>query len=250
MCNQKLFHNLRFIMKKILFLITFFGFYFSTYSQSMENKKVLVVWGGWDGHQPKVFADNVIKWLKSNNSDVYESNDLTIYDNYESLVKFDLIIQSVTMGEITSKQVNNLTKAVKNGVGIAGAHGGLADSFRNSTPYQFMIGGQWVEHPGGKVKYKVKMIDDKLTENLSDFEIFSEQYYLHYDPNIDIIATTKFDGKAFHWIEDVIMPVSWKKKYGEGRVFYISIGHDPNEFILHPDAWKLLTRGFIWASRK
>ena len=195
MCNQKLFHNLRFIMKKILFLITFFGFYFSTYSQSMENKKVLVVWGGWDGHQPKVFADNVIKWLKSNNSDVYESNDLTIYDNYESLVKFDLIIQSVTMGEITSKQVNNLTKAVKNGVGIAGAHGGLADSFRNSTPYQFMIGGQWVEHPGGKIDYTVNVLDtnDPISDGIKDFEIKdTEQYYMHIDPNTKVLATTKF----------------------------------------------------------
>ena len=249
MYNQKLFHNLNSTMRKKIYLLTFLVLPFVLNSQSIENKKVLVVWGGWDGHQPKLFADLVVKWLESKNAEIHISNDMDIYDEYETLVKFDLIIQSVTMGEITGNQVKNLTKAVRSGVGIAGAHGGLGDSFRNSTPYQFMIGGQWVEHPGGKVKFEVNLIDDDLTQNLNNFEIFSEQYYMHYDPNIDIIATTKFDGKTYPWIEDVLMPVAWKKYYGKGKVFYISIGHDPNEFVQHQDAWELLTRGFIWSTR-
>ena len=45
------------------------------------------------------------------------------------------------------------------------------------------------------------------------------------------------------------MPVAWKKTFDKGKVFYISVGHDPMEFEKHPDAWKLLTRGFIWAAR-
>ena len=143
---------------------------------------------------------------------------------------------------------------------IAGAHGGLADSFRNKTNYQFMIGGQWVEHPGKIKKFKVNFLEDELTEGLEDFEIETEQYYMHYDPNIEIIATTKFDGKPFSpnnsdlilnptWIENVVMPVAWKKRYGKGKVFYISIGHNPEEFKIHHDAWTLLTRGFKWAMK-
>ena len=61
------------------------------FSQSLENKNILVVWGGMKGHQPKVFADIVIKWLKSQNAKITESNNLEVYDNYESLIKFDLI---------------------------------------------------------------------------------------------------------------------------------------------------------------
>ena len=133
-------------MRKKIYLLTFLVLPFVLNSQSIENKKVLVVWGGWDGHQPKIFADIVVKWLESKNAEIHISNDLSIYDEYESLVKFDLIIQSVTMGEITGNQIKNLTKAVRSGVGIAGAHGGLGDSFRNSTPYQFMIGGQSVSY--------------------------------------------------------------------------------------------------------
>ena len=162
--------------------------------------------------------------------------------------KFDLIIQSVTQGEITPEQEENLIQAVRNGVGFAGAHGGLIDSFRSNAAYHFMTGGQWVEHPGGMVNFKVKIIEDEFTKGIEDFEIFSEQYYIHFDPNIEILATTKFDGINYPWIKDVEMPVVWKKKYGKGKIFYISLGHDPNEFKKHLGAWELLTRGFIWAS--
>ena len=158
------------------------------FSQSLENKNILVVWGGWKGHQPKVFADNVIKWLKSQNAKITESNNFEVYDNYDSLTKFDLIIQSVTLSDISNNQADNLVKAINNGVGIAGAHGGLTDSFRTKTNYQFMIGGQFVAHPGGKVNFEVNMLNDQLTQGLNNFEIFTEQYYMHFDPNIEIIA--------------------------------------------------------------
>jgi uncharacterized protein len=111
-----------------------------------------------------------------------------------------------------------------------------------------MTGGQWVEHPGGMVNFKVEILEDEFTRGIKDFEIFSEQYYIHLDPNIEILATTKFDGINYPWIKDVEMPVVWRKKYGKGKIFYISLGHNPNEFKKHEEAWKLLTRGFIWAS--
>ena len=235
--------------KNTIYLLLFLIFSNISLTQELNNKNVLVVWGGWEGHKPSLFASHVEKWLISQNANYQINNSLNAYDNFKELIKYDLIIQSVTQGKISKNQEANLLKAVRNGVGIAGAHGGLADSFRNNTNYQFMIGGQWVEHPGGKVKFKINMLDDELTQGLNDFEIFTEQYYLHYDPNIEIIANTKFNGETFPWIEDVVMPVSWKKTYGKGKVFYISIGHDPDEFMMHEDGWKLLTRGFVWATR-
>lgn len=235
--------------KNTIYLLLFLIFSNISLTQELNNKNVLVVWGGWEGHKPSLFASHVEKWLISQNANYQINNSLNAYDNFKELIKYDLIIQSVTQGKISKNQEANLLKAVRNGVGIAGAHGGLADSFRNNTNYQFMIGGQWVEHPGGKVKFKINMLDDELTQGLDDFEIFTEQYYLHYDPNIEIIANTKFNGETFPWIADVLMPVSWKKMYGKGKVFYISIGHDPNEFMMHEDGWKLLTRGFVWATR-
>tara|TARA_B100001063_G_C16604596_1_gene472572 strand:- start:70 stop:783 length:714 start_codon:yes stop_codon:yes gene_type:complete len=235
--------------KNTIYLLLFLIFSNISLTQELNNKNVLVVWGGWEGHKPSLFASHVEKWLISENANYQINNSLNAYNNFEELIKYDLIIQSVTLGQISENQEANLVKAVRSGVGIAGAHGGLADSFRNNTNYQFMIGGQFVKHPGDKVKFKINMLDDELTEGLDDFEIFTEQYYLHYDPNIEIIANTKFNGETFPWIEDVVMPVSWKKTYGKGKVFYISIGHDPNEFMMHEDGWKLLTRGFVWATR-
>jgi len=218
-------------------------------SQNLADKKVLVVWGGWEGHKPELFASHVENWLINEKADYKINNGLDAYDNYDELIKYDLIIQSVTMDEISKKQEENLLKAVLSGVGIAGAHGGLVDSFRKNTNYQFMIGGQWVAHPGNIIKYKVKMLEDELTSGLSDFEIVSEQYYMHYDPNVKIIAETKFNDEIYPWINNVVMPIAWKKMYGKGKVFFISIGHDPDEFMVYKDGWELLIRGFMWAVR-
>lgn len=221
----------------------------SQFSQNLEDKNVLVVWGGWDGHKPEKFANIIEDWLKIQNINYEIAEGVEVYDDLNYLLKYDLIIQSVTMGELDGKQEENLTKAVKSGVGIAGTHGGLGDSFRNNTNYQFMIGGQFVSHPGNKVKFEVEILKDELTIGVNNFEVETEQYYMHVDPNIDIIAQSRFTNHPHSWIENVIMPVAWKKKYGNGKIFYISLGHDPNEFLKYEEAMTLLTRGFIWALR-
>ena len=166
-------------MKKYKIYFLLFTIFSNTLiSQNLADKKVLVVWGGWDGHKPELFANHVENWLIKEKADYKIINGLDAYDNYDELIKYDLIIQSVTMDEISKKQEENLVKAVLNGVGIAGAHGGLVDSFRKNTNYQFMIGGQWVAHPGNIIKYKVKILEDELTSGLSDFEIVSEHSIL------------------------------------------------------------------------
>jgi len=138
---------------------------------------------------------------------------------------------------------------VRNGVGLAGWHGGLGDSFRNSPEYQFMVGGQWVAHPGGKVDYKVNIIDhdDPITKGLSDFKMRSEQYYMHVDPINKVLATTTYSGEHDPWIKGVVMPVVWKKMYGKGRVFYSSLGHSAGDFEVH-EALEITKRGMLWAS--
>ena len=248
-------------MKKILKIFLVFIVFSSTInSQKVDDKKVLIMWGGWEGHKPQLFVKYVSEWLEKMDYEYVVSKKLEDYTNFKYLSQFDLIIQSVTMSELSKNQEKGLLTAINSGVGIAGAHGGIADSFRKQTNYQFMIGGQFVEHPGKIKKFTVNFLKDELTEGLNDFKIETEQYYMHYDPNIEIIATSKFDGKPFipnntdflldpTWIDGVVMPVAWKKRYGLGKVFNLSIGHDPEEFKKHPDAWKLLTRGFVWAMR-
>jgi hypothetical protein len=234
----------------IYLAVTFFFSQQLAQSQNLKDKNVLIVWGGWEGHNPKLFSNIIESWLNDNSANITIKNSLDIYSNYNDLIKFDLIIQSVTQSSITPQQEKNLLKAVQNGVGFAGAHGGIIDSFRSNTNYQFMTGGQWVEHPGGMVNFKVEIIENEFTRGIDDFEVFSEQYYLHYDPNVEILATTTFNGTNYPWINNVKMPIAWKKQFGEGKVFFISIGHDPNEFKIYKNGWELLKRGLVWAGSK
>jgi len=213
----------------------------------LSGKKVLYVWGGWMGHEPDKCRDIFVPWMESEGAGVIVSDTLDAYLKND-LKELDLIIQSWTQGTITGQQERALETAVKGGVGIAGWHGGLGDSFRNSVEYQFMIGGQWVAHPGGVIDYRVNITDhkDPVTKGLTDFDMHSEQYYMHVDPNVKVLATTTYTDTNASWIGGAVMPVVWKKVYGKGRVFYSSLGHVAADFKV-PQALEIQKRGILWA---
>ena len=154
------------------------------------------------------------------------------------------------MSKIEKHEVQNLTRAVEGGVGLAGYHGGMGDAFREAVDYQFMCGGQWVAHPGNIIDYTVNITrpDDPLMEGITDFPYTSEQYYMHVDPSNEVLATTTFSGEHAPWIDGCVMPVVWKRKWGEGRVFYCSLGHVVADFDV-PEARELVRRGMHWATR-
>ena len=144
-------------------------------------KKALIFYGGWDGHTPKETAHLFADVLRSEGFEITMSDSLSCLDNYEELKQYDLFIPVWTMGEIGWEQCNNICKAVEEGAGIAGCHGGMCDSFRVSTDWQFMTGSQWVAHPGNDgTDYEVNIchiapradgIDNGhyLTDGLADF---------------------------------------------------------------------------------
>jgi len=221
----------------------------SLYSQSsMEGKNVLIVYGGWKGHQPEVFAKKIASWLEKQKANVTLSESTTSYLEKELMQSLDLVIQHITMSKMSNRESKGLRDAIARGVGLAGCHGGLGDSFRNDTEYQYMVGGQFVKHPGGQIDYKVTISDtsDPVTAGINDFNLKTEQYYMHYDPNIEILATTSFSGDHDAWINGVEMPVVWKKNYGKGRVFYSALGHSEDIFDV-PEVWNIMTRGIEWA---
>lgn len=217
----------------------------------LENKNVLIVYGGWSDHHPEFFATKIASWLEKQKANVTLSQSTKIYLDKTVMNQVDLIIQHITMTEIEEIESKALQTAIKKGVGLAGCHGGLGDSFRNDTEYQYMVGGQFVKHPGGQVDYTVEISSPKhkITEGINDFSLFSEQYYMHIDPAIEILATTRFSGAHDSWIEGIEIPVVWTKSYGKGRVFYSSLGHSDDIFEI-PEAWKMMLRGISWAVRK
>lgn len=213
-------------------------------------KKALIVWGGWSGHEPKQCADLFAPILQAKGFDVEISDTLDVYLDKEKLAALSLIIPVWTMGTITREQERGLLDAVRSGVGIAGWHGGMADSFRNNTEYQFMVGGQWVSHPDGITDYEVNIVNhtDPITAGIPDFKMHSEQYYMHVDPSNEVLATTTFNTPKYPWVNGTVMPVVWKRVWGAGRVFYSSLGHVAKDFAV-PEALEIQIRGSLWAAR-
>jgi uncharacterized protein len=218
---------------------------------SLKGRKVLFTYGGWDGHEPKKYLDYMTNWLKDEGAEVQSFPTLDPYMDKSLMSSIDLVLQIYTMSQISKEQEAGLLEAVKvNGTGMAGWHGGMCDSFRNNVEYQFMTGGQWVSHPGGVIDYQVNIIDqkDEVTKGLKDFPMKSEQYYMHIDPNVKVLATTKFNGAVCDWIDGAVIPVTWKKTYGKGRIFYTSVGHNLAHILDQPHAIEMLKRGIKWAS--
>ncbi len=217
------------------------------------ERKALIVWGGWMGHEPDQVTEIFEQQLRQNGFQVEVSNTLDAYLDAEKLKALDLIVPIWTMGTIKGEQLHPLLEAVKSGVGLAGCHGGMCDSFRDATEYQFMTGGQWVAHPGNDgVEYTVRITDPDhfITQGTPlEFPVKSEQYYMHVDPANKVLAVTRFPTADGPHVPNgtVDMPVVWTKYYGKGRVFYNSLGHVAN-IMRQPDPLRLMTRGFLWAA--
>jgi len=217
------------------------------------SSRALIVFGGWEGHQPREVAELFRRVLSEDGFEVEVSDTLDAFKDEEKLRGLSLIVPHWTMGKINGEQLNAVCSAVRSGVGMAGCHGGMCDAFRESTEWQFMTGGQWVAHPGNDgTAYAVKMSEtaSPITDGIEDFEVASEQYYLHVDPGVKVLATAHFpvaDGP--HAGNPCEMPVIWTKTYGLGRVYYSSLGHSEAVLAKEP-ALTLMRRGFLWAAKR
>ena len=189
-------------------------------------RKALIVWGGWSGHEPEQCANIIRDMLEEDGFAVTLATETAAFAD-PSVKDLSLIVPIFTMSKIEKEEAKNLSAAVEGGVGLAGYHGGMGDAFRENVDYQFMVGGQWVAHPGNIIDYRVDITrpDDPVMEGLSGFPYRSEQYYMHVDPSNEVLATTTFSGEHASWIAGLVMPVVWKRRHGRGRVFYSSLGH-------------------------
>ncbi len=213
-------------------------------------QEALIVWGGWAGHEPEQGARIVAAMLEETGFKTYLENTTEAFAD-PGIAEMSLIVPIFTMSKIEKEELDNLTRAVQGGVGLAGYHGGMADAFREAVEYQFMVGGQWVAHPGNVIDYSVEITKpaDPIVAGLpASFPYRSEQYYMHVDPSNEVLATTRFTGEHASWIDGVVMPVVWKRRHGQGRVFYSSLGHVASEFQV-PAMREILRRGMLWAAR-
>lgn len=207
--------------------------------------KALIVYGGWDGHEPEEVSKIFEKALKGKGVDVERSDTLDSFLDAEKLQSLDVIVPHWTMGEITKEQWQGLDEAVRSGVGVAGVHGGMGDSMRRCLGFQWMAGGQFVGHPHvGDYEVYVTETTNPITAALPRrFAYNSEQYYQLVDPGVNVLAETLYDYDG----HVITMPCIWTKTWGKGRVFYSALGHVAAEFQKYPHVLEMTVRGMLWA---
>jgi type 1 glutamine amidotransferase len=213
-------------------------------------RKAIIVWGGWQGHEPEQCAGIVSELLAEDGFQAEVTSDLGIFGS-PVLAEVDLLIPIIT-GEVLEKaHAETLVKAVRGGLGLGGHHGALATSFKESAPFRYLSGVTWVAHPGNVIDFRVAITrtDDPVMQDIADFDYRSEQYYVHYDPSVEILATTTFSGDYDEAARDVVMPVVFKRSFGAGRIFYSALGHVAAEFE-HRQMRLILRRGLGWAARR
>lgn len=222
-------------------------------SGSGQQRRALVVRGGWDGHVPVEATDSFVPFLRHNGFTVRTDDSLDAYLDADALASTDLIVQCWTMGEISEDQLAGLSAAVRAGTGFAGWHGGIVDAFRGSVGYLWLTGGQFLAHPGNHVDYEVRVVPERagheIVRGIEGFAVHSEQYWVAADGANDVLATTTFGPRETGPAADeVTVPVVWTRQWGSGRVFVNTVGHDMRDFAVA--AVRTLTeRGLLWASR-
>ncbi|MFC4224024.1 ThuA domain-containing protein [Lysinibacter cavernae] len=229
------------------------------------TKEALVVRGGWDGHQPIEATDLFIPFLKENGYHVRIEDSAAIYADTEYLATVDLIMQCNTMTTIEKDEFAGLRAAVEAGTGLAGWHGGIADSYRNNSDYLHLIGGQFACHPGkhpdeltgeqsdNYVPYTVNVLPEAaehpIMAGISDFELTTEQYWVLHDDYIDVLATTTQAVRPWDpWTRPITSPAVWTRQWGKGKIFVSTPGHRV-EILNDPNVKTIIERGLLWASR-
>ncbi len=231
----------------------------------MTAKKALVVRGGWDGHRPVEATELFLPFLRDHGYDVRVEEDNEVYADAEVMAETDLVLQSVTMSKISTEAFRGLRAAVEAGTGLAGWHGGIADSYRENSDYLQLVGGQFATHPSKHpdecrgdesdnfLPYTVEITelgrDHEITAGLGDFPLLTEQYWVLHDDLIDVLATTTHPVQPYHpWHRPITSPAIWTRLWGRGRIFVATPGHSL-DVLQDPAVRTVIERGMLWATR-
>ncbi|NII42648.1 hypothetical protein E9228_003322 [Curtobacterium flaccumfaciens] len=229
------------------------------------QRQALVVRGGWDGHMPVETTELFIPFLRENGFDVRVEEGTAVYADQSVMDTIDLVVQVNTMSTIAKEEFDGLQRAVLAGTGMAGWHGGIADSYRDNADYLHMIGGQFAHHAGkhpdervgeqsdNYIPYTVHVTDlgraHPIMQGIEDFDLVSEQYWVLSDEYDDVLATTTQEARAWDaWNRPVTSPAIWTRQWGEGRIFVSAPGHRI-EIVESQPVRTIIERGLLWAAR-
>jgi type 1 glutamine amidotransferase len=232
-----------------------------------DTKQALVVRGGWFGHEPVEATNLFLPFLEENGFSVRVEESPAVYADADFMATVDLVLQTMTMSTIEMEEFLGLRAAIEAGTGMAGWHGGIADSYRNTSQYLQMVGGQFAEHPGkhpserkgggdqsdNYVPYTINVTDlgrkHEIMAGIDDFELVSEQYWVLHDDYNDVLATTTQAVRPWDpWNRPITSPAVWTRQWGEGRIFVCTAGHHV-DILEDPNVRTIIQRGLLWASR-
>jgi len=207
-----------------------------------------------------------LPFLRDNGYEVRIEDSPAVYADAQAMAATDLIVQCMTMSTIEKDEVAGLRAAVAAGTGFTGWHGGIADSYRQSSDYLQLVGGQFATHPGKEpgeltgdpsdnyLDYTIEFTplgaEHPITAGLDDFALTTEQYWVLHDDLNDVLATTTHPAPPWHpWHRPVVSPAIWTRNWGEGRIVVTTPGHSV-DVLENPTVRTVIERGMLWASRR
>jgi len=239
----------------------------NTTPDSAARRQALIVRGGWEGHAPVEATDLFRPFLVEQGFDVRVEDSPAVYADADVMAGVDVIVQCMTMSSIERDQLDGLRTAIEAGTGMAGWHGGIADSYRNSSDYLHLIGGQFACHPGKhpseqgepgdpsnnylpyRIEIRPEHSDHPIVAGLDDFDLLTEQYWVLADGYIDVLATTTLAARPWDpWHRPVTSPAIWTREWGKGRIFVATPGHSV-DVLQNATVRTIIERGILWASR-
>ena len=156
-------------------------------------------------------------------------------DRYDALVLF-------TTGQGQGEDIDAVLSFVRSGKALVGVHC-ATDSFKGRPDYIAALGGGFRTHPE-QLDIALEFTDTghPVTRGLQNFTVHDELYlFKDYDPaRVHLLAQThSFDDKG-------PVPLCWTREEGAGRVFYLSLGHNPE--VMADSHWRtLFQRGVLWS---
>ena len=161
------------------------------------------------------------------------------------LPDYDLVVLYTTGKERHGADVTTLQQWLEDGKALVGIHC-ATDSFTDSEDFVALMGGKFRHHPA-QLDIKTEIVDRKhpITAGLDTFTVHDELYlFADYDPaNVHLLAQTH------SYDDNGPVPIAWTREPGTGRLFYLSLGHNPST--LQDANWQaFFKRGVEWALRR
>ncbi|MEM6709541.1 MAG: ThuA domain-containing protein [Pseudomonadota bacterium] len=145
------------------------------------------------------------------------------------------------------------------------------DCPRRAPKFMHMLGSQFIGHP--PIDYYPVTIEPgkeshPLVAGIDPMLVEDELYVSEFYDDVDVLLTTRWGGECEGFVESTIEerehPIMYLRKYGEGEVLFLTLGHARSKYDLRPmvevypkmergawtvpDFYELLRRGLKWST--